>query len=324
MAGTITPQPVAKLSNAPSEEPNEIRKMFEEALGNQTEDNVPNGLRMAGTYYGPGGANIEFLGGKAIVSCSVTRDEDAYTVAFRNGEVIVNVEGAGAPLAFKLNIDGTLIGDGARIPIYGQKLVGRNQQGDPVHASSSDTCAYGVLSPHGENQTATAPSETRETRLNSAPASTMPASASARPAPPPAAPAVGSLAILNSFTGENPNRFGNVSLIAEKESLEDILRNAGFANTATRKSAVANWSELCKAQSPRCKEGIDAMKDSFIRMIKLGPNGNASFSSVPAQTMWLIAIVPYGGQHYVWNLRVDVRAGNNSITFDKSNLAAVY
>lgn len=35
-------------------------------------------------------------------------------------------------------------------------------------------------------------------------------------------------------------------------------------------------------------------------------------------------IVPYGGQHFIWNLRVDVRAGSNSITFDKSNLAAVY
>jgi hypothetical protein len=34
--------------------------------------------------------------------------------------------------------------------------------------------------------------------------------------------------------------------------------------------------------------------------------------------------VPYASQHFVWNLRVDVRAGVNSITFDKSNLAAIY
>jgi hypothetical protein len=317
MAGTITPEPAAKPSNAPKEESTGLLKVVVDALGGE-DVYVPNGLRMAGTYYGQGGANIEFLDHKAIVGCNVTRDENPYTVAFRNGEVIVNVEGAGAPLAFKLNLDGTLVGNGATIPIYGQKLVGKNQQGDPVYASSSDTCAYGTLSPQGENSAATvAPAPARVTNP------TAPIT-NARPVPPVATSAVGSLAILNGFTGENPNRFGNVSLIVLKQSFEDILRNTGFANSTTRQSAIANWGELCKAQSPRCKQGIDAMKDSYLRMIKLGPNGNVSFNNVPVQTMWLVAIVPYGNQHFVWNLRVDVRAGTNSITFDKSNLAVVY
>jgi hypothetical protein len=294
-----------------------LQKLFEDALGGE-EVFVPNGLRMAGTYYGQGGANIEFLEDKAIVGCHVTRDENPYTVAFRNGEVIVNVEGAGAPLAFKLNLDGTLVGNSGSIPIYGQKIVGKNREGDPVYAASSDTCAYGTLAPQGENPTATV--ALSDTRTNP-----MPAKTEARPAPPSATSvAVGSLAISNSFAGENPNRFGNVSLIVLKQSFEDILRNAGFANTPTRRSALANWGEMCKAQSPRCKQGLDAMKDSYLRMIKLGPNGNVSFTNVPAQTMWLVAIAPYGNQHFVWNLRVDVRAGNNSITFDKINLAAIY
>ena len=148
MAGTITPEPAAKPSNAPKEESTGLIGIVADALGGEAVF-VPNGLRMAGTYHGQGGANIEFLDHKAIVGCHVTRDENPYTVAFRNGEVLVNVEGAGAPLAFKLNLDGTLVGNGATIPIYGQKIVGKNQQGDPVYASSSDTCAYGPLSPHG-------------------------------------------------------------------------------------------------------------------------------------------------------------------------------
>ena len=316
MAGTITPEPAAKPSNVPREESTGVQKIFEDALGGE-EVFVPNGLRMAGTYYGQGGANIEFLDHKAIVGCHVTKDENPYTVAFRNGEVIVNVEGAGAPLAFKLNLDGTLVGNGASTPIYGQKVVGKNQQGDPVYASSSDTCAYGTLAPQGENLAAT-------TAASDLPVNPTPATTNPRPAPPATSSTVGSLAILNSFTGENPNRFGNVSLIVLKQSFEDILRNAGFANTTARQSAIANWGEMCKAQSLRCKQGLDAMKDSYVRMIKLGPNGNVSFTNVPAQTMWLVAIVPYGNQHFVWNLRVDVRARTNSVTFDKSNLAAVY
>ena len=318
MAGTITPEPAVKPSNSPKEESTDLISIVADALAGE-EVFVPNGLRMAGTYYGQGGANIEFLDHKAIVGCHVTRDENPYTVAFRNGEVIVNVEGAGSPLAFKLNLDGTLVGNGATIPIYGQKVVGKNQEGDPVYASSSDACAYGTLAPQGVNSAATvAP------RTNTRDTSPTPAITNARPVPPVATSAVGSLAILNGFAGENPNRFGNVSLIVVKQSFEDILRNAGFGNATARQSAIANWGEMCKAQSPRCKQGLDAMKDSYLRMIKLGPNGNVSFNNVPAQTMWLVAIVPYGNQHFVWNLRVDVRAGTNSITFDKSNLAVVY
>jgi len=316
MAGTITPEPAAKPSNAPKEESTVVQKIVEEALGGE-EVYVPNGLRMGGTYYGQGGASIEFLDHKAIVGCNVTRDENLYTVALRNGEVIVNVEGAGAPLAFRLNLDGTLVGNRTTIPIYGQKIVGKNRDGDPVYASSSDSCVYGTLSPHGENSTATpAPSRTRDT--NPAPAIT-----NARPTPPTPS-AVGSLAVLNGFADESPNRFGNVSLIVLKQSFEDILRTAGFGNSTARQSSIANWGEMCRAQSPQCKQGIDAMKDSYLRTIKLGPDGNVSFNNVPAQTMWLVAIVPYGNQHFVWNLRVDVRAGTNSITFDKRNLATVY
>ncbi|HUS12266.1 MAG TPA: hypothetical protein VMZ30_17500 [Pyrinomonadaceae bacterium] len=329
MAGTITPEPAAKPSNAPREESTGLLKVVEDSLGGE-EVFVPNGLRMGGTYYGQGGANIEFLDHKAIVGCHVTRDENPYTVAFRNGEVIVNVEGAGAPLAFKLDLDGTLVGNGASIPIYGQKVVGKNQQGDPVYAASSDSCAYGTLAPQGENPASS--TAARDLRVNPTPATTnarpsapvTPSVTNARPASPTTPSAVGSLAILNGFAGENPNRFGNVSLIVVKQSFEDILRNTGFGNATGRQSAIANWSEMCKAQSPRCKQGTDAMKDSYLRMIKLGPNGNVSFANVPAQTMWLVAIVPYGNQHFVWNLRVDVRAGTNSITFDKSNLAAIY
>ena len=317
MAGTITPEPALKPSKAPREESTGLQKLVEDALGGE-EVFVPNGLRMAGTYNGPGGANIEFLEDKAIVGCHVTRDENPYTVALRNGEVIVNVEGAGSPMSFRLNLDGILVGNGASISIYGQKVVGKNKEGDPVYASSSDTCAYGTLLPEGTNSATTvAPVGTRETIPN-------PPVTNVRPAPPATSAGAGSLAIFNGFAGETPNRFGNVSLIVVKQSFEDILRNAGFANSTSGQSAIANWGEMCKAQSPRCKQGLDAMKDSYLRMIKLGPNGNVSFSNVPAQTMWLVAIVPYGNQHFVWNLRVDVRVGTNSVTFDKSNLASIY
>src|SRR4030095_13003460 len=116
--------------------------------------------------------------------------------------VIVNVEGVGAPLALKLNLDGTLVGNGASIPIYGQKMVGKNREGDPVYASSSDTCAYGKLAPRGQNSATTVAPVASDTRP-------VPATTNAQPAPAAKTSAVGSLAISNSFA-ESPNPYGNV------------------------------------------------------------------------------------------------------------------
>ena len=133
----------------------------------------------------------------------------------------------------------------------------------------------------------------------------------------------GNLSITNSFAGDTPNRFGNVSLIVLNKSFEDVLKTLGFTATSNR-SAIAAWGEDCKAQSPRCKQGTDAMKDSYVRMIKLDANGSTSFGNVPVQTFWLVAIVPHNNQRVVWNVKVDIAAGTNAIVFDQRNLATVY
>lgn len=285
---------------------------------------IPDGLRMLGTYHGQGGARIQFLPEKAIVGCNSTRLEKSYTVSSKGGMVSIGLPGAGGPKAFTLGPDGILRGDNGSLIISGKRKTGENVLGDESFVPSTDTCAYGTLAPQGQNPTSTAP-------VNARGSDPVPVKAAPAPAPVPSttAPAAvtGSLSILNGFGGETPNRFGNVSLIVAKQSFEDILRNAGFASStagATQRSAIAVWGEACKAQSPRCKQGVDAIKESYLRMIKLGPNGTASFTNIPAQTMWLIAIVPFGNQHFVWNLRADIRTGANAINFDKSNLATVY
>jgi hypothetical protein len=113
---------------------------------------VPNGLRMAGTYYGQGGAQIEFLADKAILGCHVTLAEHPYTVTFKAGQLLINLDGFGAPKGFTLGTDGVLHGDNSALYIRGHKKTGEDALGDPTYATSSDTCGYGTLGPRGEKQ----------------------------------------------------------------------------------------------------------------------------------------------------------------------------
>ncbi len=113
---------------------------------------IPNGLKLAGTFNGHGGASIEFLADMAIVACHVTQAEHAYSVGAKAGQMVVSFSGAGAPAAMIVGADLTLHGDGTALHINGHRKTGDDAIGDPIYAVSSDTCSYGTLAPGAAKQ----------------------------------------------------------------------------------------------------------------------------------------------------------------------------
>jgi hypothetical protein len=111
---------------------------------------IPDGLRMAGTYSGQGGASIEFLSDKAILGCNATLVERPYTVAIRPGQVLINLAGGSGAKTFSLKPDGTLAGDNTPIFLNGRRKTGVNALGETTYSASSGTCGYGLLSPRGK------------------------------------------------------------------------------------------------------------------------------------------------------------------------------
>jgi hypothetical protein len=113
---------------------------------------VPNGLRMAGTYDGQGGASIEFLADKAIVSCRATQVEHPYLVNAKAGQLQIQFSGAGGPASLVLATDSSLRGEGSPVQINGHKKTGENAIGDPTYSASADTCSYATLTPRATKQ----------------------------------------------------------------------------------------------------------------------------------------------------------------------------
>ena len=276
---------------------------------------VPNGLRMEGTYYGEGGASIEFLPDKAIVACHETLVEHSYTVALRAAQLLVSLESNSGSQAFTLTPEGTLLGDNARVSLYGRRKIGEDTLGDPKYAPSSDACSYGVLSPRGASQS---PGRTTQSPvITSAPrnadTNTKPTSQN-----PNAAAGTGALSIVASFSGQSSNPLAGAPVLFLKESVEDVLRKDGFVSPAG-KSALALWAEACKTGSPNCAKGTQAIQRARVNAAKFDANGHVGFANVPLGTYWAVTEIRYNNKFYVWNLRIDVRPGSNAASLDQNN-----
>jgi len=314
--------PVA--SSATSDVPSWVEKILPPS------GNIPDGLRMAGTYEGPGGANIEFQPDKALVGCHATIAAHPYSVNFKGGKVLIDLEGNGTAQAFDLRRDGVLAGSGATITIFGKRKTGENVLGEDTYVQSSDTCTYGNLTPRGQDRSSENPP------LSNVPPRNTPTSNAVTPPVPRNTPSANTTAspieptVLNvssSFAGQASNPLSGRELLVINQSWEDVLRKAGFQDlpaAAVKRSAIAIWAEACKTPTPRCKQGIDAMQGFYVGKIRLDPTGTVSASGMSIGTYWIVGLGAANNQHYVWNLRIDIKPGPNSIVFDPRNAAIIY
>jgi hypothetical protein len=139
--GTLTPAVQTSVPSAPTY----FDKMFPPS------PNVPDGLRMIGTYDGPGGANIQFQGAQAIVGCHATISERPYNVTHKGGQTFIDIGSGIGSQKFMLRPDGSLSGDGSTVTLIGKRETAKDSLGDPTYVPSSDRCTYGNLVPHGRD-----------------------------------------------------------------------------------------------------------------------------------------------------------------------------
>ncbi len=78
-----------------------------------------------------------------------------------------------------------------------------------------------------------------------------------------------------------------------------------------------------EARSPLCQQGIDALRPYIVATAKLDGNGGFTFPNGRTGTYYLVAQIPYNGLHLVWNLRVDLKPGANSVTLDQRNTTPI-
>src|SRR5919106_1300774 len=121
------------------------------------------------------------------------------------------------------------------------------------------------------------------------------------------------------------NALAGKTFVLFKESFAGFLRRTGKfqgpPGSTTRVAPLAAWLYACQNQLPVCQHALYEARPNAVSEAKADLNGKATLPGVPAGTYYLFAITPYNKQALVWDLRVDLKPGANSITLDQRNVA---
>lgn len=290
----------------------------------------PPGLRMSGRYAGEGGFSITFHPESATIACRDAERAHDYSVQRSANQIMLKIQDTANSIALQLRPDGSIVGDGT-VQVNGRVIVGTTE--DPknpfVFAPKADRCAMGTLVAGGAVP-ANGPVAATNTVVPSSAAapptgagvSSAPSAATTGSANPGAA---SSLSIVSGFAAQpgvvNPLA-GNTILIV-KDSFENILARAGLIPAGSSTGALTVWARACETRNPFCQKGIEELRPYLVASAKLDVNGGFTFGNARAGSYYLVAQANHNGRHLVWDLRIDLKPGANSITLDQHNTTPI-
>jgi|SRR5579872_4440172 len=272
---------------------------------------ISPGLRMNGRYAGESGFSLDFHRESVTLGCGEAEQALEYSVRRTGSTTMLLVKDERNPLSFRIMADGSIVGEGT-VQVNGRVITGTT--GDTKNpfafAPLIAKCTVGRLVAGGSaTRTSTAPAPAPE-----APASTPPAPGAN------VAPAAGG-ASLTIIAGPGvASLLAGKALMVLKESLEEVLGKGGI-NAQPGSSRVSTWTHACErsASDSTCQQGVGALKNYIVARTGFDRNGSATFNKVPSEgTFYIVADTSYS-HHLLWNIRVDLKPGSNSVTLDERN-----
>ncbi|HEV2690420.1 MAG TPA: hypothetical protein VGV35_17810 [Bryobacteraceae bacterium] len=280
---------------------------------------VAPGLRMSGRYAGESGFSLDFHRESVTVGCGEAERALEYSIRRTANTTTLTIKDNPNPISLQVMPDGSIAGEGS-VQVNGRVITGTTDDANNpfVFAPSVARCTVGRLVAGGAGA-----------KISTAVIATAPAAATA-PASPPTADAgsrspVAAGASLRIASGPGvAELLAGKALMVLKESLEEVLAKAGISAQGGS-SRISTWTHACE-RSPRdpiCQQAISAFGNSAVARTAFDRTGTATFNNVPSQgTFYIVADTSYA-HHSLWNVRVDLKPGANSITLDESNRAVI-
>jgi hypothetical protein len=286
---------------------------LQEMLNPKAEKAIAPGLRMHGTYAGPTGFSLVFHPESVTLGCGDSERALEYSVQRSSNNTLLVARENGKPTSFQLMPDGSIVGEGT-VQVNGRVITGTtDDMNNPfTFAPHVARCEVGRLVAGGS---ANVPISTNTTP----PSNTTPP---ANVEPGAVTPGVTSLTI--SAGPGVASLLAGKSLVVLKESLENILANAGV-NSQGRSSRVSAWAHACEGSpnDPICQTGINQFRNYYVAAIKLNANGSGSFTNIPQLGTFYLIVDTSRAHHLMWNFRVDLKQGQNSVQLNESNITPI-
>jgi hypothetical protein len=285
---------------------------------------TPAGLRMQGEFAVPGGAGIDFHSDAAVVACGTVAALYPYAVDSSGGEPVLRLAANGKPpIDLKFGPEQkTLIGSGT-LQVSGRVPSGADQYGNVAYTQRTVSCALGKFSPVTDDTPITA---TQPVAANPSNSTANASSTAAYPAFSTPTKPTGT-AILNVASGFPAqagvaNPLGGQAYILLRDPVASVLAKSGAALPAKISPQEAVHA-ACETQKPECKTYLVAISKDAATGLKADAAGKATLPGVPVGTYYLTASAKIGALVMYWNLKIDLKAGTNSVTLDTQNAIPV-
>jgi hypothetical protein len=312
---------------------------------------VPVGLRMFGEFAGPGGADIDFHDDVAIVACGMIAAQYPYAVDLSGSQPVLKLVSSGKPtIDLTFGPDRTLVGSG-QLQIAGREAIGQNQNGDIAYAQRSVSCPLSTLTPLSDKSSddelqpssilssalgsSAGPSTSRGASANGVAAgnatanTASPSTAKANPAPPafakPSAPTGNAvLSVASGFPAQAgvTNPLAGRPYLLLRDNVAAVLAKSGVpipAGVLPQEAVMA----ACEKQKPECQKYLAAISADAASGLRSDANGKATLPGVPPGTYYLTASTKIGSLNLYWNIKLDLKAGPNTLVVDQHNAAPV-
>jgi len=297
----------------------------EEMLSPAAEKNIAPGLRMNGRYASPTGLTLNFHPESVTLGCGEAEQALEYSVQHIGNKTMLVVKDNAKPNSFQFMPDGSIAGEGT-VQVNGRVITGTTEDiNNPfTFAPRVARCEVGRLVTNGSAANPSAamntPSSTPTERDATATTTYTPAGNNAGPR---AAAAKNTTLTILSGPGV-ANLLAGKALVVLKDSLENVLAQGGVSAQG-RRSRVSAWAHACEgsARDPICQQGVNAFRNYFVAKTGFDANGTAIFANVPSMGTFYLVVDTSRAHHLMWNVRVDLKPGANSIKLDESNTTPI-
>jgi hypothetical protein len=132
------------------------------------------------------------------------------------------------------------------------------------------------------------------------------------------------LSIVPGFAPQSgtPNPVANRGFYLLKDSVETAFAKGGFHGPAGM-PIVKAMTSACEKKAPDCQIAIGSIIADSATAAKTDADGKARLPAAPPGVYYLFGIGQYQGKPLVWNVKVQIKAGENSITLDQRNGAVL-
>jgi hypothetical protein len=292
---------------------NFLKSMFNDG---DTGPKAPAGLRMQGSYGGQGGMLLEFYPESAVISCGDAAHAYPYQVQAGGTTPEIKLDDPAHALVFTLKLDGELDAPPGPYEVQGRSITGQNENGDFTFVPLNATCNLGPLKP-GATPGAAPPPTVMAASATGAAANGGGSSVSTPNAP-------SGNAVLTIVSGlppaqpNGPNPLGGYPYVLLRDNFGNALAKGGI-QVPTGTPPAKFYAISCQNRSPDCPRIAQIWKSDAVSAARGDATGKATLPGVAPGTYFLMITIRYNNQPCIWDLKVDLKPGANSITLDQQN-----